>query len=121
MNIRLKRLFAAFIDFYIICFTSTAFIYIVTFGKLDVTILTITAFLMIFYSLYVIKDFVFKNASIGKKLLKIEIVKSDQTKFNILDALKRTIPFIFLFPIEIALLIIKNNRLGDIWAKTQIE
>ncbi len=120
MNNSVKRMLSAIIDFYIICFLSSAFICIVTLGKLDITPLSITAYLILFFLLLIIKDFIFKNASIGKRIFKIEIAKTDGTRLTIVDALKRTLPVIILLPIEVFLLVVNDKRIGDIWAKTSI-
>lgn len=66
-----------------------------------------------------IKDFILKT-SIGKRILKLEIVKIDGTRVTLLDALKRSLPFIFLLPIEVILMIINDRRLGDVWAGTVV-
>ena len=120
MNIRIKRLLAAIIDFYIICFLSSAFIGVFTMGKFNVTPFSVTLYIAISFVLLIIKDFVFKNASVGKRIFKLEIKKTDETKVTILDVIKRTLPIVVLLPIEVFLLIFNNRRIGDIWAKTFI-
>ncbi len=120
MNEKIKRILAAFIDFYIICFLSSAFIYIFTSGKLNITPFSISIYLISFFLLLLIKDFLFKNASAGKWIFKLKVVKTDRTKLTFVDVIKRNIPVIFLLPLEAILLTINNRRIGDIWAKTEI-
>lgn len=120
MNDKIKRILAAIIDFYIICFLSSAFIGVITLGQFSITPFSITTYLIIFFLLLLIKDFVFKNTSIGKRIFKLKVAKTDGTKLMIVDVIKRNIPIIFLLPIEALLLIVNNRRIGDIWAKTSI-
>ena len=120
MNDKIKRILAAIIDFYIICFLSSAFIGVITLGQFSITPFSITTYLIIFFMLLLIKDFGFKNTSIGKRIFKLKVAKTDGTKLMIVDVIKRNIPIIFLLPIEALLLIVNNRRIGDIWAKTSI-
>ena len=116
----IKRMLSAAIDFFIICFIATSFIGIITLGEFSVTTLSITIYLIICVALLLLKDFAFKNASIGKRILKLEIVKADGSKLMFIDLIKRNIPIIFLLPIEVVLLITKHERIGDRWTKTYI-
>lgn len=120
MDNRIKRILAAIIDFYIICFLSAFFICIITLGKFDVSPLTITIYLIFSFLTLLIKDFIFKNASIGKRIFKLKVMKTDNTKVTILDVIKRTLPIVVLLPIEVFLLIFNDRRIGDIWAKTLV-
>lgn len=120
MNNKIKRILAAIIDFYSICFLSTAIIGILTLGKFNITPFSMAIFLLLYFLFLLCKDFVFKNASIGKRIFKFKVIKTDGTKLTIADVIKRNIPIIVLLPIEVFLLIIKNRRIGDVWAKTSI-
>ena len=120
MNDNNKRIVAAIIDFYIICFLSSAFICVFTLGKFSITPFSIISYLAISIILLLFKDLVLKNTSIGKRILKLEVVKTDGTKLMPTDIIKRNIPFIVLLPVEVFLLITNNKRIGDIWAKTSI-
>ena len=73
MNHRIKRLLAALIDYWIICFVSSAFIFIFTLGKSSVTPLSVTIYLLVVFTLLLTKDFAFKNASIGKRIFNSRI------------------------------------------------
>ena len=65
MDERIKRIVAAIIDFYIAVFISSAFILIITLGKMTLTPFSLTAYLTIFLLFMLFKDIVFKNTSIG--------------------------------------------------------
>ena len=119
MNDKIERIVAV-IDFYIICFFSSAVTGILTLGKFNVTPLTVTAYLSSYVLLMLFKDFTFKNASIGKWIFKFKVAKTDGTKLTIIDGIKRNIPIIVLLPVEVFLVIINDRRIGDIWAKTSI-
>ena len=120
MNDKIKRILAAIIDFYIICFLSSAFICIFTLGEFSITPFSIIVYLTISLLLLLFKDFMFKNTSIGKRIFKLKVAKTDGTNLMIVDVIKRNIPIIILLPVEALLLIINNRRIGDILAKTSI-
>ena len=120
MNDKIKRILAALIDFYIICFLSSAFIGILTLGEFSVTPFSVIVCLTVSLLLLIFKDFIFKNASIGKRIFKLKVAKTDGTDLTIVDSIKRAIPVIFLLPMEVLLLITSDSRIGDIWAKTSI-
>lgn len=120
MNDKIKRILAAIIDFYIICFLSSAFICVFTLGEFSITPFSIVVYLTISLFLLLFKDFTFKNTSIGKRIFKLKVTKIDGTNLMIVDVIKRNIPIIVLLPVEAILLIINNRRIGDIWAKTSI-
>ena len=120
MNDKIKRILAAIIDFYIICFLSSTFICVFTLGEFSITPFFIIVYLTISLLLLLFKDFMFKNTSIGKRIFKLKVAKTDGTNLMIVDVIKRNIPIIILLPVEALLLIINNSRIGDIWAKTSI-
>lgn len=120
MNDKIKRILAAIIDFYVICFVSSAFICVFTLGEFSITPFSIIVYLTISLLLLLFKDFMFKNTSIGKRIFKLKVAKTDGTNLMIVDVIKRNIPIIILLPVEALLLIINNRRIGDIWAKTSI-
>ena len=120
MNDKIKRILAALIDFYIICFLSSAFIGVFTLGEFSITPFSIIVYVTISLLLLLFKDFMFKNTSIGKRIFKLKVAKTDGTNLMIVDVIKRNIPIIILLPLEALLLIINDRRIGDIWAKTSI-
>lgn len=118
MGINVKRMIAAIIDFFAIAMAAMIFVGVFTALKIDRTVLGIvySAFLAL---LVLFKDFVFKNASFGKKLLQLKIVKTDGTKPRFIDLLLRTLTLV-IFPVEIILVLVRNKRLGDALAKTAV-
>lgn len=121
MSIKAKRLIASFIDFYIVCFIIEAIFYLYVFLS-DVKYPSYNMFLIAFIAAFILlllRDNIFRNASIGKKILKIKIVKTNDTKLRFIDKIKRNL-LILLLPLETLLIITDNKRLGDLWAKTII-
>ena len=119
MKMIFKRLLAAVIDMYINCFISSVVVLVVTLGKMNVTLFSIFSYLTTFFILSFLKDFIFANQSIGKKIFRIVIIKNDSTKLNLKDVFKRTVT-LALLPLEVLLLIFAENRLGDVWAQTSV-
>ena len=120
MKNKLKRLLAGFIDFYISCLFGTVIFDIVTLGENKYTVVSVSIYTISTLAFLLLKDSVFKNASIGKRIFKLEIVKKDKTKLTIMDVIKRNVPIVILWPIEVILVIVDNRRIGDSWAKTSI-
>ena len=118
MDYKFQRLLAAAVDFYIICAVGTLMTYIITSGETK----AITLFIHMFIceALMLVKDLPFKNASIGKRIFGLKIVKTDDTELKATDLLKRNVPPILLLPIELQLLIFSKERIGDNWAKTKV-
>ena len=116
---RVKRLLAAVIDFYIACIFSTLIIAVITLGKLNVTALTIGVYVGFFVLCMMAKDVLFKGASIGKRICKIKVVRADGKMLTVADAIKRTVPLL-LPPIEVICLLTRDKRLGDLWADTAV-
>lgn len=114
MNDKLKRILAAIIDFYIICFLSTAFIGILTLGRFNITPFSVTIYLVWVSILLVLKDLAFQNESIGKRIFKLKVIKTDGTKLTAVDIIKRNILILVLLPIEIFLLTVDGRRIGDV-------
>lgn len=117
MSINARRIIAAVIDFYIICFIVTVISYTLVFLTMYISFHSFVVCFILTYVLILFRDNIFGNASIGKKLLKIKVVKVNGEKINLITSLKRNILF-FLWPVEILLIITDNKRLGDMWAKT---
>ena len=120
MNNKIKRVLAAYIDFFIICFLSTVVVGALTLGEFSVTIISVIVYITVFLLLLLLKDCVFKNASIGKRIFKLKIVKTDETKLMIIDIIKRNILLVILMAIESILLITNDRRIGDVWANTVV-
>ena len=67
-----------------------------------------------------IKDCVFKNASIGKRIFMLQVVKTDGTDLTVADLIKRNVPNVIVHPVELFLLVFDDSRLGDRWAGTTV-
>lgn len=119
MSINAKRLIAGFIDFYIICFIMIISSYTIFFRAKYLSFYQSLAFFILTFILVLIKDKVFGNASIGKRILKIKVIKENGEKLTVLTSVKRNLS-ILLLPLEILLIITDNKRLGDMWAKTTV-
>lgn len=66
------------------------------------------------------KDWIFFSGnSIGKQLLKIKVIKLDGARLNLLDCIKRTLPYAIL-PVEAYFVLTGQDRLGDRWAGTEV-
>lgn len=85
----------------------------ITLGKMDVSLLSVVSYIITICLLFTAKDLIFRNASIGKRILKIKVIKANGTNISVIDALKRTMP-IALLPIEVFLVITRDKRAGDI-------
>lgn len=125
-KIKIKRFAAAYIDFIAICILSQV-IALIALGiaslffpkdpRVDLLIIAICGFMIILYA--IVKDLIFKNASIGKKVLQIKVVTLDGKKLGFFKALKRALPLV-IFPLEILFMVTDNTRIGDSWAKTTV-
>lgn len=107
MNIKLKRLLSVFID-----------IYILSFPNILISLIFKVELIYFMYILICTKDLWFKNQSIGKKILKIEILRKGK-KPNFLILLIRGM-CIFLWPIEIFLIMFFNKSIGDFIFDTEV-
>ena len=104
------------IDFSIIClcFNVVEIFYTIN----DNSIVIAIAFIVV-YAAFVFKDFVFKNASIGKRIMKIVIVSNENKEVTSSIILKRNITFLLL-AFELVFFIINKERLGDLISKTTV-
>ena len=91
-----------------------------TLGDLYVTPYSITIYLFAFFILLLTKDCIFKNASIGKLIFKLKVVKNNGTNLMFLDVVKRNLTLTILLPLELALIVLNDCRIGDIWTKTHV-
>lgn len=66
-----------------------------------------------------VKDLVFKNYSIGKKLMNLEIRSLNNNSLSIFQLIARNL-FYIVWPLEVLILIIIGKRLGDIIFKTEV-
>ena len=120
MSITVRRILASLIDFYIICFVSSAVIGIITLWDFYVTPFTGVLYIVVCILLLLTKDLFCKKASPGKRIFKLKIVKQDGSEPTPADLIKRNAPIILLLPVEALLATVRNRRIGDSWAKTSV-
>lgn len=107
---KIKIISAFFIDFSIVCFLYAIVSFIAPLYDI---------FLIVAFFLLVFKDITFRNASIGKKILKIEIQGYNDKLPSLTTIILRNV-FLILWPIEILIFLIYNKSIGDIIFKTRI-
>ena len=116
---RIKRCISVYIDMMITGFISMSIILIILNFNLDNIFYYININLVIFTFLFLLKDLVFRNASIGKRALNLEILKSDNTVPSVSTLILRNI-FVFLWPIDAILILANKRKIGDIIFKTKV-
>jgi len=118
VKIRIKRLLSGYIDLILIIVIANLIVWILS-GNLFYS----TEFEYILYFLATIgiltKDLIFRNKSIGKKILGLEVKNNDNTTSSILKIILRNITYVF-WPIEGLIVLISNKRIGDIVFKTKV-
>ena len=116
---RIKRCVSAYLDVMIIGSISQIIIILLT--KFDIRKIfeNFYAYLLFGLFLFLLKDLVFRNASIGKRALNLEILKSDNTVPSVSTLILRNI-FVFLWPIDAILILANKRKIGDIIFKTKV-
>lgn len=122
-----KRIGAFFIDFIIIAliynfpFFILVMLPMIQGQKLMVDVIMSKVFICVIFAfiLFVFKD-VFKNGSIGKKIMKLKIIDSDTKEdSSIGKRILRNTTWILSW-IEIIVYLISNKRIGDRIARTEV-
>jgi uncharacterized RDD family membrane protein YckC len=68
-----------------------------------------------------LKDIVFRNASTGKKIMRIHVVSTNGNQMVLSRQLvSRNLFGLFLLPIEFILILFGQTRMGDYYAKTEV-
>ena len=89
MSVNARRIIAAGFDFYIILYYVVVLLsYVLVFITSDISFLIFCICFVLTYVLILFRDNIFGNASIGKKLLKIKVVKVNGEKINLITSLK---------------------------------
>jgi uncharacterized RDD family membrane protein YckC len=126
-SLKLKRLMAIIIDFILIIFVSTIITTIITFDNFNLSastfykIISTSIYCILFIAMFISKDLLFKNASLGKKIFGLEIFLENNKIPNKKTIIKRTSFSFPLFPIDIILIILNNKTRGDVRYKTKID
>lgn len=116
---KLKRLVAFMIDYYLILMICLIPYMIVNIMSLTVLSSLWYLLVLLFIILFLLKDLLFRNKSIGKKFLKLEIVTLEEKKPSIRILILRNI-FLIMWPVDIFLWIIFNKRVGDFIFQTKV-
>ncbi len=116
---RIKRCVSAYLDIMIIGSISQIIIIFLT--KFDIRKIFENFYMYLLFGLFLflLKDLVFRNASIGKRALNLEILKSDNTVPSVSTLILRNI-FVFLWPIDAILILANKRKIGDIIFKTKV-
>ena len=77
-------------------------------------------FVMSLPLIFVYRDVIFRGQSIGKRILKLKIVDLETMGLPLQSKLIRRNVFFFILPVEIILIIIKNQTIGDMITNTTI-
>lgn len=122
MKLKIRRLIATFIDYAIILFTVSILSQPI-FKFIDNNILTIILCIVsVVIVLYLVihKDLLFKNASIGKKIMKLGIYINNEIpdKKIIINRNKETLWLIALYVFQV---LINNKSSGDIKYNTEVK
>lgn len=111
-----KRLIAFFIDYIIILLSIFMPLMAFNFELVFDYLLLIVVIVLILVS---IKDLIFRNASIGKRLLHLKIVTEKNEIPKLYQLIIRNIT-LFIWPIDIIVLAITKKRIGEIITKTKV-
>ena len=116
---RIKRCVSAYLDIMIIGSISQIIIIFLT--KFDIRKIFENFYMYLLFGLFLflLKDLVFRNASIGKRALNLEILKSDNTVPSVSTLILRNI-FVLLWPIDAILILANKRKIGDIIFKTKV-
>lgn len=76
--------------------------------------------IFLLYLLYVLKDVVFSNASIGKKLFHLQVVGTDGNRVGFKRIVLRNIPSLLLAAFELYQIQKGEQRIGDFIADTNV-
>ena len=121
MSIRSKRLVAVLLD-HVVCTYVAGFVPAIILKIVgdDYAVQIVYITLILYAVVVAFKDILFKNASLGKKILGIEVLRKDGTRATARSCVLRNLVFIFLFPVEIILLLNNDERLADKWLDTKV-
>ena len=124
MQLKFRRLLALLIDFILIFSIVYLPSSLISSLALNTIVNIIIGFIVIivFYQLFIHKDTIFQNTSIGKKMLRIYILNENNDK--IIDKkilIKRNETTFKVFPIYIFQILINNKSLGDYKYNTRVD
>lgn len=123
---KLKRIIAMFIDWNLSAIPALLYsLFLLSMAKYFPQIFMFGAILFPFFVIslpliFVYRDVIFKGQSIGKRIFKLKIVDLETNSIPLKSKLIRRNVFFFVLPVEIILIIIKNQTIGDTITKTTI-
>lgn len=117
--IRARRIVAGFIDHFIILVSVSLIAQLIDIISgfrisLIVWITTVCLYLILMF----LRDIIFYGLSLGKRLMKLNIV-SYSNRVTTLVLIKRNL-WLIIFPLEIILIIFNGKRIGDIFTDTDV-
>lgn len=117
---KIKRIFSITIDLFIAMFIGLGIFVIITeiFNITDKLLYNILQFIWM-TTVISIKDLSFKEGSLGKKICQLEITTTNNEKISNLIKILRNLT-IFIWPVELLLVLILNKRLGDVIFNTKV-
>lgn len=120
--IKVRRLIAVYIDFviaFIIIYLPMLIIdYII--NNIIIEIIATIISLLIFLYLMIYKDLLFKNASIGKKIMGLRIYYNNKIPDKDI-IIKRNKTTSLVFPLYVFQILFKNKSYGDIKCDTEVK
>lgn len=117
--VKTKRLLAAMIDYFIMGMVVLIPQFLIIGMETNMTQPLFNSFFASIILVILSKDLIFKGASIGKSIFKLEIKNMDGTVPNILILMLRNV-FLILWPVELILVLICNKRIGDMIFNTRV-
>jgi len=121
---KIKRLIAGYVDFIAIMLSVSLLVDIITNGyfnpdaPLPLLLFEILIYLVFIYLAFISKDILFLNASLGKKLMGLEILDSNNEIPPKKILIKRNSVVVLSFPFEIFNIIFSGYTTGDKKYKT---
>lgn len=117
MQLKIKRLCATLID-HIIILQCTTLPYIMISFIIQSDLLDLISWI-IFLLLYIIKDLLFKNQSIGKKIFNLYVVDKNNNKPSSIKLVLRNI-LILLWELDVILILLFGCKLCDFIFQTKV-
>lgn len=117
MTVRIKRLCAAVIDHIIILQYTTLPYIIISFGIRSQLLHIVSS--VLFYFFFVIKDLLFKNQSIGKKIFNLYVVDKNNDKPHPIILVLRNV-LMLLWEIDVFLILLFGYKICDIIFQTKV-
>ena len=120
MGIRWRRIAALGIDLYILIFSITSVLFIINRGEKTMPLWMAIVNVILFSLGCLFKDCVFCNGSVGKKIVRLKIVKNDGGPVRTVDRIIRSLGAILTYPVYMILILVAGKHLGDVWSKTEV-